>query len=197
MSRNFQLLQQTSSVEDLFETASNPAGLVGTAEGEPRPAWSEKPELFETADNPAGLVGTAEGEPRPAWSEKPELFETADNPAGLVGTAEGEPRPAWSEKLEQEVKSEALPIHLPDLILEKARSWGKQVQKLNKERQNDLEDISREEEIKLVQRIFPVASQRAPQIVLFSAVESQAGCAAICIRTAKILAGRGDGSVCL
>ena len=141
MSRNFQLLQQTSSVEDLFETASNPAGLVGTAECEPRPAWSEKPE--------------------------------------------------------QDVKSEALPIHLPDLILEKARSWGKQVQKLNKERQNDLEDISREEEIKLVQRIFPVAGQRAPQIVLFSAVESQAGCAAICIRTAKILAGRGDGSVCL
>ncbi len=197
MSRNFQLLQQTSSVEDLFETASNPAGLVGTAECEPRPAWSEKPELLEAADNPAGLVGTAEGEPRPAWSEKPELFETADNPAGLVGTAECEPRPAWSEKPEQDVKSEALPIHLPDLILEKARSWGKQVQKLNKERQNDLEDISREEEIKLVQRIFPVAGQRAPQIVLFSAVESQAGCAAICIRTAKILAGRGDGSVCL
>src|SRR6266481_563988 len=197
MSRNFQLLQQTSSVEDLFETASNPAGLVGTAECEPPPAWSEKPELLEAADNPAGLVGTAECEPRPAWSEKPELFETADNPAGLVGTAECEPRPAWSEKPEQDVKSEALPIHLPDLILEKARSWGKQVQKLNKERQNDLEDISREEEIKLVQRIFPVAGQRAPQIVLFSAVESQAGCAAICIRTAKILAGRGDGSVCL
>ncbi|HKN32369.1 MAG TPA: hypothetical protein VJX16_03920, partial [Terriglobales bacterium] len=67
MSRNFQLLQQTSSVEDLFETASNPAGLVGTAECELRPAWSEKPETFETADNPAGLVGTAECEPRPAW----------------------------------------------------------------------------------------------------------------------------------
>ena len=169
MSRNFQLLQQTSSVEDLFETASNPAGLVGTAECEPRPAWSEEPELFETADDPAGLAGTAECEPRPRWSEEPE----------------------------QEVKSEALPIRLPDLILGKARSWGKQVQKLNKERQNDLEDISREEEIKLVQRIFPAAGQRSPQIVLFSEVESQAGCAEICIRTAKILAGRGDGSVCV
>jgi len=225
MSRNFQLLQQTSSVEDLFETASNPAGLVGTAECELRPAWSEKPETFETADNPAGLVGTAECELRPAWSEKPETFETADNPAGLVGTAECEPRlawseepelfetaddpaglagtaeceprPRWSEEPEQKVKSEALPIRLPDLILGKARSWGKQVQKLNKERQNDLEDISREEEIKLVQRIFPAAGQRSPQIVLFSVVESQAGCAEICIRTAKILAGRGDGSVCV
>jgi Mrp family chromosome partitioning ATPase len=198
MSRNFELLRQKSSVQGLFETAGNPAGLVGTAECEPRPAWSEKPELFETADSPAGLVGTAECEPRPTWSEKPKLFETADHPAGLVGTAECEPRPTWSEKPEQKaVKSKALPIHLADLIREKARSWGEQVQELNKERQNDLDDISREEEIKLVQRIFPVAGQRSPQIVLFSAVQSDAGCALICVRTAMILAARGDGSVCV
>jgi len=125
MSKNFELLQRTSSVEELFETAGNPAGLVGTAECEPRPAWSEKPE-------------------------------------------------------QRVVTSEALPIHLPDLIREKTSSWGQQVQKRNEERGNDLEAISREEEIKLVQRIFP-AGQRSPQIVLFSAVESEAGCASICI----------------
>src|SRR6266550_1639661 len=186
MSRNFQLLQQMSSVEELFETAENPAGLVGTAECEPRPTWSEKPELFETADSPAGLVGTGECEPRRTWSEKHELFETADSPAGIVGTGECEPRPTSSDKPEQKaVKSGALPIHLADLIREKARSWGEQVQELNKEHRNDLDDISREEEIKLVQRIFPAAGQGSPQIVLFSAVESQAGCAAICIRSAK------------
>src|SRR6266478_5911865 len=140
MSRNFQLLQQMSSVEELFETAENPTGLAGTAECEPRPTWSEKPELFETADSPAGLAGTAECEPRPTWSDKPE---------------------------QKTVKSE--PIHLADLIREKARSWGEQVQELNKEHRNDLDDISREEEIKLVQRIFPAAGQRSPQIVLFSA----------------------------
>jgi len=227
MSRNFQLLQQMSSVEELFETAENPTGLVGTAECEPRRTWSEKPELFETADSPAGLVGTAECEPRPTWSEKPELFETADSPAGLVGTAECEPRPTSSDKPglfetadspaglvgtaeceprptssdkpeQKAVKSSgALPIHLADLIREKARSWGEQVQELNKEHRNDLDDISREEEIKLVQRIFPAAGQGSPQMVLFSAVESQAGCASICVRTAKILAGRDDGSVCV
>ncbi len=170
MSRNFQLLQQMSSVEELFETAENPTGLVGTAECEPRPTWSEKPELFETADSPAGLVGTGECEPRPTSSDKPE---------------------------QKAVKSGALPIHLADLIREKARSWGEQVQELNKEHRNDLDDISREEEIKLVQRIFPAAGQGSPQMVLFSAVESQAGCASICVRTAKILAGRDDGSVCV
>jgi Mrp family chromosome partitioning ATPase len=170
MSRNFELLQQKSSGQGLFETAENPARLVGTAECEPRPTGSEKPKLFETAENPAGLVGTAECEPRPTWSEKPE---------------------------QKAVKSKALPIHLADLIREKARSWGEQVQELNKERQNDLDDISREEEIKLVQRIFPAAGQRCPQIVLFSAVESDSGCASICVRTAMILAARGDGSVCV
>src|SRR5256884_866558 len=170
MSRNFELLQQTSSVQGLFETADHPAGLVGTAECEPRPTWSEKPELFETADHPAGLVGTAECEPRPRWTEQPE---------------------------QKAVRSEAPSIHLPDLIREKTRNWGQQVQKQTNERRGDLESISREEEIKLVQRIFPVAGQRSPQIVLFSSVESDAGCASISIRTAEILAGRGDGSVCV
>src|SRR6266576_469643 len=170
MSRNFELLQQTSSVQDLFETSVNPAGLVSTAECEPRPTWSEKPGLFETADHPAGLVGTAECEPRPRWTAKPE---------------------------QKAVRSEAPSIHLPDLIREKTRNWGQQVRKRYKERRSDLESISREEEIKLVQRIFPVAGQRSPQIVLFSSVESDAGCASISIRTAEILAGRGDGSVCV
>src|SRR6266481_2562664 len=195
MSRNFELLQQASTVQGLFETVGNPAG---PAECEPRPTWSEKPGLFETAENPAGPVGTAECESRPTWSEKPGLFETADNPAGPVGTAEYEPRPTWSEKPEQKaVKSEALPIHLADLIRQKARSWGQQVQKQTNGRRTDLEAISREEEIRLVHRIFPAGGQRSPQIVLFSAVESDVGCASICVRTAMILAARGDGSVCV
>src|SRR2546430_17077854 len=71
MSRNFQLLQQMSSVEELFETAENPAGLVGTAECEPRPTWSEKPELLETADHRAGLVCPVECEPLTRWQGKP------------------------------------------------------------------------------------------------------------------------------
>src|SRR5256886_15712748 len=70
MSRNFQLLQQTSSVEDLFETASNPAGLVGAAECEPRPRWSEEPEQVEKGDNPAGHLRGAKIEKRPRWGEE-------------------------------------------------------------------------------------------------------------------------------
>src|SRR6266403_855003 len=135
MSRNFELLQQTSSVQDLFETSGNPAGLVGTAECEPS---------------------------RPRWTEKPE---------------------------QKAVRSEAPSIHLPDLIREKTRNWGQQVQKQTNERRTDLEAISREEEIKLVHRFFPAGGQCSPQIVLFSAGEGDAGCASIAIRTAEILAG--------
>src|SRR5882762_2313661 len=127
MSRNFELLQQTSSVRELFETSGNPAGLAGTAECEPSPARTEKPK-------------------------------------------------------QKAARSEAPPIHLPDLIREKTKTWGQQVRKRYQEGRNDLETISREEEIKLVQRIFPAAGQRSPQIVLFSSVESEAGCAAISIR---------------
>src|SRR5205823_14581008 len=143
-----------------------PAGLVGRAECEPRPRWTEKPELFEAAaHHPAGLVGTAECEPRPPWSKKPGLYATPDHPAGLVGTAECEPRPRWTEKPEQKaVRSEAPSIHLPDLIREKTRNWGQQVQKQTNRRRADLEAISREEEIKLVHRIFPAGGQRSPQI---------------------------------
>jgi Mrp family chromosome partitioning ATPase len=144
MSRNFELLQQTSNAEELFQTSGNPAGFVG------------------------------------------------------VGTAECQPSPASGEKLETKaVGSKALPVRLPDLIKKKARSWGQQLRKQTNERRTDLEAISREEEIKLVHRIFPGGGQRSPQIVLFSAVESDAGCASICVRTAMILAARGDGSVCV
>src|ERR1700674_897418 len=127
-----------------------------------------------------------------------ELFQTSGNPAGFVGTAECQPSPALGEKLEQKaVGNKALPLRLPDLIKKKARSWGQQVRKQTNERRTDLEAISREEEIKLVHRIFPAGGQRSPQIVLFSAVESEAGCASICARTAMILAARADGSVCV
>ena len=131
-------------------------------------------------------------------SSAEELFQTSGNPAALVGTSDRQPSPASGEKLEPKaVGNKALPLRLPDLIKKKARSWGQQLRKQTNERRTDVEAISREEEIKLVHRIFPVGGQRSPQIVLFSAVESDAGCASICVRTAMILAARGDGSVCV
>jgi Mrp family chromosome partitioning ATPase len=57
--------------------------------------------------------------------------------------------------------------------------------------------IAREEELKLVQRIFLGTEQDSPRIALFSALEREGGCAGICVRTGEILASQAGGSVCL
>lgn len=58
------------------------------------------------------------------------------------------------------------------------------------------EAIAREEELKLVQRIF-LAEEGSPRVVLFSGFEGDTGCASICIRAGEILVSQGEGSVCL
>ena len=62
---------------------------------------------------------------------------------------------------------------------------------------SDLETLRYREQLKLVLRIFPVNAQSTPQLVLFSSLESEAAACAITARTAKILAARADGPVCV
>jgi Mrp family chromosome partitioning ATPase len=58
------------------------------------------------------------------------------------------------------------------------------------------EAIAREEELKLVQRIF-LAEESSPRMILFSGFERDTGSGSICIRVGEILASQGEGSVCL
>jgi Mrp family chromosome partitioning ATPase len=58
------------------------------------------------------------------------------------------------------------------------------------------EVIAREEELKLVQRIF-LAEENSQRMVLFSGFERDTACASICIRAGEILAAQTEGSVCL
>jgi len=57
--------------------------------------------------------------------------------------------------------------------------------------------VAREEETKLVQRVFPATPDASRRTALFSGLEGDVGCASICARTGKILAARGNGPVCL
>ena len=59
------------------------------------------------------------------------------------------------------------------------------------------EFLAREEELKLVQRVFLGAEQDSPRIALFLGLEHEGGCAAICARTGEILASQAQGTVCL
>src|SRR5438552_2490212 len=56
---------------------------------------------------------------------------------------------------------------------------------------------TRDETIKLVQRLFNSKNSETPQIVVFSGVEPGCGCSWVCARVAEILAPHLEGSVCL
>ena len=78
-----------------------------------------------------------------------------------------------------------------------AKAWRKEPRRWNRGDRVDTEAIFREEEIKLVQRVFPEGAQDSPRVALFSSIEGEPGGAAICARTAEILAARGEGPVCV
>jgi Mrp family chromosome partitioning ATPase len=65
-----------------------------------------------------------------------------------------------------------------------------------KPRDQQLSSRTREELIKLVQRLFLPAEQ-GPRVVVFAAVEPEAGCSWTCARIAEILADRTGSLVCL
>jgi Mrp family chromosome partitioning ATPase len=61
----------------------------------------------------------------------------------------------------------------------------------------DLKELTRQEEIKLVHRLFLQSGSDPRRIVLFTGVERDNGCAAICARAGKTLAALEPGSVCV
>jgi Mrp family chromosome partitioning ATPase len=56
---------------------------------------------------------------------------------------------------------------------------------------------TREESLKLVQRLFLTSEQTPPKAVVFAAIDSGNGCTRLCAITAQLLAENVSGSVCL
>jgi Mrp family chromosome partitioning ATPase len=65
------------------------------------------------------------------------------------------------------------------------------------ETRSDLDEVAREETLKLVQRIFVSPGQKGPRAVLFSGVDQGAGCSQICLLVAETLRSTVSGSICL
>lgn len=61
----------------------------------------------------------------------------------------------------------------------------------------DLEALTREERIKLVQRVFLLPGADAPHVVVFSGVEAGDGSSWICARVGETLASQVQGAVCV
>jgi len=59
------------------------------------------------------------------------------------------------------------------------------------------EELSRQEQVKLVQRVFLTQSSKARRAVLFAGVERENGCAELCLRAGQTLARLTSQSVCV
>ncbi len=128
-------------------------------------------------------------------SSEHHVFQVPSKPTAPVSTSGHIPAPGMGERSQPRVwKSRLLRIRLSDLA-EGPSSWQRQEPSRDGHGRANLEAITREEEIKLVQRVF--LGQRSPRTVLFCGVEAEAGCASICARVAETLAGQADGPVCV
>ena len=84
-----------------------------------------------------------------------------------------------------------------DVVKAGIRHWIRETAGRSQYQPGDWAAVAREEETKLMQRVFPASPEGTRRMVLFSGLEADLGCASICARTGKILAARGDGPVCL
>jgi protein-tyrosine kinase len=131
-------------------------------------------------------------------NNKRDLFQTSLNTTTPAATADYQCHPAEGAEVHRRLlKRTTFPSRWIDLIKEEARSWAPQRQAEKNPPRADLEAMAREEEIKLVQRVFRAEVRHSPHVALFSSVEGEAGCATICAHVSEILAAQSEEPVCL
>jgi Mrp family chromosome partitioning ATPase len=215
---------QQASLPDVFQITSEPERRTLTVCPELSPDLNtENPSRnqqnytsvgpIRTSRNAAGPIGSVASHPigerenhaehqvpqRVAKSVSlPEIFHADRNPKAIPGSIVQNPLPDAKKKVQQRV-SRKLTLSFPwlDSIKAEAKGWRWKVPARNSYFGADLEEITREEEIKLVQRVFPGTDQSSPRAVLFAGLEGEAGCAPTCARVAEILAARAEGPVCV
>jgi Mrp family chromosome partitioning ATPase len=221
MSKNFELLQQIGNEEELFQASFCPAGAFSAVKDEAKPkvdkgardALLQKaslPDVFEVTSEQMPPDATAavvvemaahvevESKPEAAPIASPEkLYASPAIPAALPGLPKPEVRPVADVSVPTRTPdAPSSSTRLLDTIKEGAKTWGRLVQSATDHRESDVEAI-REQEISLVQRVFPGIDHKSPRVALFSGLEGDAGCAWICARVGEILAARGEGPVCV
>jgi Mrp family chromosome partitioning ATPase len=176
---------QSKTSADEFRSSKNRAGPIGPV------ALDPIGELEKPAENRATRT-VANG------VSLPRTFHADRKPKTTACTVSQKPLPDTKRKVQQGVSQE-LSLSFPwlDSIRKGAKEWGPQVQARNVRHGADLEAITREEEIKLVQRVFPGTDESSPRAVLFAKLDGEAGCAPTCARVAEILAARAEGPVCI
>ena len=183
---------QSATLETSFALSRNPITRLN-ADLDIPPAWVN-PEISPGRNDEIELELESETLPRtgiPGSSPTPERASSSSD------AKVQEPSPAEKGKTHPE------PSHLQTFRNFRAgdgKSIGESRAKRGRTRSTyrdpRREAIAREEELKLVQRIF-LAQESSPRMVLFSGFERDTGCGSICVRAGEILASQGEGSVCL
>ena len=90
-------------------------------------------------------------------------------------------------------------VHLPVIPEAKPRAWAFDHEDRHTTRSAEfsVDEIMREESLKLVQSIFLSGKEASPRVIIFAGIDSGSGCSGICAHTAETLAGHKLGTVCL
>jgi len=128
--------------------------------------------------------------------QEQDLFRTEDVAPDAATTATPK-QPPHQPDPRAVGKRITLPARWFEGLKQKARIWQEQARTCNNHHAGNVDIITHEEELKLVHRIFRSANGRSPQVVLFSGVEGESGCASICARIGEILAEQPETSVCV
>lgn len=224
MSKNFELLQEIGGDEDLFRTIDSTLDGLASEEDKAASNETERDRFLRGASLPNPLANAEK--PDSKWTPEAVEFRSPTSVTTPIGMADlsvfrvrheieeavrptiplaensALPTAPAPEKAEASPDTEAATYEKIDwgqvdwAETLKALVTGRKTRRRTL-RGSDLNVIAREEELKLVQRIFPGAGHNVPQVVLFSRLDEDDESTAICARAAEILASRGDGPVCV
>ena len=125
------------------------------------------------------------------------LFETSGSSSAAVKTPDYQPAATAEIAIPKpQPKTPKIEIRWPEQVKEKAKIWSREASKEKPAGALGWAKITRREELKLVQRIFPANGSAENQVVIFSGAEHGYAASGICARSCEVLASRGDAQVC-
>jgi protein-tyrosine kinase len=206
---------QNASLPDVLRTASETSSPTPAASSEPSGDVKERRSSngqesvsageFRNSRNPSSPMGEAAnqaGQGRPQSTAKSDFltrtFRANQKPkASSAGTSPGSFSRVEKETPRRDFRRSASSFPWVDGIRTAASEWGRRLPASNHRQGVDVEGLAHEEEIKLVQRVFPGTDDGSPRMALFAGLEGDAGSAPICARAGEILAARAEGPVCV
>jgi protein-tyrosine kinase len=208
----FERIMLNAPLPDVFETVTEtPIGAFRTWP-EPSPVLEPNKasvsqdddfrNIFRSSENPTSWIddfadyveknsmpNAVESSSLPKAAPEEQELRPPTSPTGVESTA----------TVREETQRSFRPKFSPSFqgIKRTANKWERKLRARDSQQDNRIDAIAREEEFKLVQRVFPGTNQGSPRVALFAGLESESGCSSICARAGKILASRGEGPVCV